>query len=242
MIRRKAALVNKRANNIVWRSHEPVRLETFSDAVFAFALTLIIVSIEVPKSFDDLLETMKGTVSFGVCFALLFQIWNNQNLFFRRYGLKDPFTTVLNAFLLFVVLIYTYPLKFLSMVIFSFSNETYTKNGHQYEMIRQSQVQPLMLIYGAGFLVIYFLFYLMYVNAQKFAVELNLTETELFETVTVKSINLICICICLCAISLALLFPSLAGLTGFVYCAIPFAYSFWFGHRGKKLRKLNEAI
>src|SRR5476651_972449 len=111
MVRKKAASHKKQA--IEWRSHEPSRLETFSDAVFAFALTLIIVSIEVPKSFDELWETLKGTLSFAVCFAALFQIWNSQNVFFRRYGLNDGLTVVLNGMLLFVVLVYVYPMKFL---------------------------------------------------------------------------------------------------------------------------------
>jgi uncharacterized membrane protein len=62
-----------------------------------FALTLIIVSIKVPQSFNDLLETMRGTMSFAVCFAALFQIWNSQNIFFRRYGMKDESTVMLNA-------------------------------------------------------------------------------------------------------------------------------------------------
>jgi uncharacterized membrane protein len=91
MIRKKAFALKK--NAIRWRSNEPTRLETFSDAVFAFAVTLIIVSLEVPKSFDELFETMKGFVSFGVCFALLFLIWNNQNIFFRRYGMVDAYIT-----------------------------------------------------------------------------------------------------------------------------------------------------
>jgi uncharacterized membrane protein len=166
-MRAKAAKHHKRAGNIEWRSHEPSRIETFSDAVFAFALTLIIVSIEVPKSFDELMETMKGTISFGVCFALLFQIWNNQNIYFRRYALNDAYTIIVNAFLLFVVLIYAYPLKFLSMLLFSFSDGMYTQNGHELPMIHTSQSQPLMLIYGAGFFAIYLLFYLMYRHAEK---------------------------------------------------------------------------
>src|ERR1700733_16327564 len=112
-MRAKAAKLTRSKKIIEWRSHEPSRLETFSDAVFAFAVTLIIVSLEVPKSFDELFETMKGFVSFGVCFALLFLIWNNQNIFFRRYGMVDAYITFLNGVLLFLVLIYTYPLKFL---------------------------------------------------------------------------------------------------------------------------------
>src|ERR1700744_1177896 len=120
MLRKKAATLKK--NTIRWRSHEPSRLETFSDAVFAFAVTLIIVSLEVPKTFDELFETMKGFLSFGVCFGILFLIWNNQNMFFRRYGLTDIYTTTLNGFLLFLVLTYTYPLKFLFTLLFSGDN------------------------------------------------------------------------------------------------------------------------
>ena len=34
------------------RHHEVTRLEGFSDAVFGFALTLLVVSLEVPNSFE----------------------------------------------------------------------------------------------------------------------------------------------------------------------------------------------
>lgn len=237
-MRKKAANLHKKANSIEWRSHEPSRIETFSDAVFAFALTLIIVSIEVPKSFDELMETMKGTISFGVCFALLFQIWNNQNIYFRRYALNDFYTIMVNAVLLFVVLIYTYPLKFLSMLLFSFSDGMYTKNGHEFPMMRTGQTQPLMLIYGAGFFVIYLLFYLMYRHAAKNAAQIGLNERELFDTKTITGINFICMCICVVVMLIGVIFPVLAGVSGFLYCSIPLAYTVWFARRGKKSRML----
>ena len=89
------------------------RLEAFSDAAFAFALTLLVVSLDVPKSYDELMRTMRGFPSFACCFALLVWIWHEHNLFFRRYGLQDGWTVFVNSMLLFVTLFYVYPLKFM---------------------------------------------------------------------------------------------------------------------------------
>src|ERR1700709_1405352 len=84
------------------RNYEIQRIETFSDGVFAFAVTLLIVSLEVPKSFDELLITMRGFFAFGISFLLLIMIWNEQHRFYRRFGLDDLFTTFLNCTLLFI--------------------------------------------------------------------------------------------------------------------------------------------
>ena len=85
------------------RKHDITRVEAFSDAVFAFALTLLVVSLDVPQSYDELIRLMAGFVPFACSFALLTWLWYEHNVFFRRYGLQDPYTVTLNAVLLFVV-------------------------------------------------------------------------------------------------------------------------------------------
>src|SRR5690242_2973638 len=85
-----------------FRGHEVRRIEAFSDAVFAFAVTLLIVSLEVPKNFEELMVTIRGFFAFGVSFILLMMIWYEQNIFFRRYGLDDLKTIVLNCILIFL--------------------------------------------------------------------------------------------------------------------------------------------
>lgn len=241
MIRKKAAEINKKKGVIKWRSHEPTRLETFSDAVFAFAVTLIIVSLEVPKSFDELFETMKGFISFGACFGILFLIWNNQNIFFRRFGLVDSYTTAINGILLFVVLTYTYPLKFLFTLVFS-GDSTYLNHGERLSMISPVQIPQLMYVYNLGYMAIYLLFYLMYRHAQNHAEKLELTPFELFETRSMMYINLLNVLIGLLAIMVTFLLPvNIKGASGYIYFLIPVAYSIFFSLRGKKRREIFKA-
>ena len=78
------------------RSREVSRIEAFSDVVFGFSLTLLVVSLEVPRTFTDLLGAMRGFVPFAVCFAVFAQVWWLHHNFFRRYGLDDIVTATLN--------------------------------------------------------------------------------------------------------------------------------------------------
>lgn len=152
------------------RNYEVQRIETFSDGVFAFAVTLLIVSLEVPKNFEELMINMRGFFAFGISFSILVLIWTEQHRFFRKYGLEDAWTILLNVGLLFLVLFYVYPLKFLFTLLFS--NEIYA--GHNIPVkITDAQVPSLMQIYAGGYIAIYFLFFLMYLHAYRRADFLN---------------------------------------------------------------------
>ncbi len=93
------------------------RMEGFSDAVFGFAATLLVVSLEVPRSVPELVADLQGFLAFGLSFAALVLIWSVHHAFFRRFDIEEGTTLVINSVLLFVVLFYVYPLKFVAEVI-----------------------------------------------------------------------------------------------------------------------------
>jgi hypothetical protein len=179
---------------------------------------------------------MKGTLSFAACFAVIFNIWNDQNIFFRRYGLNDKRTVVLNGMLLFVVLVYVYPLKFLFGLLFS--NNTFTQNGHLQAMMSPADTPALMTIYGAGFAAIGLLFFLLYSNARKYAHELKLSPIEVYATNSYAYANLITLITGIVSIALAWLLPlSLSGYSGFIYMSLAFSYTIWHTHRRRKMKR-----
>jgi len=171
---------------IAWRGVELSRIEGLSDAVFAFAITLLVVSLEVPETFDELLATVRGFFAFAICFALLFAVWNEHHKFSRRYGLWDASTVGLNAALLFIVLLYVYPLKFLFTILvdelLGFSTEVRLPNGDVVGAIGPGQVPLLMVIYGAGFISIRVLFVLLYLRAYALRGTLELDASEILIT------------------------------------------------------------
>jgi uncharacterized membrane protein len=160
-----------------WRGGEASRLEGLSDAVFAFAVTLLVVSLEVPDTFDELLKVLRGFFAFAVCFAILFWVWYEHYRFFRRYGLADGLTTALTGFLLFIVLFYVYPMKFLFTMLF---DQLFADTPA--DVIRPDQGPELMLIYGAGFIAVQVVFVLLYLRAYRLADVLELDAYERLAT------------------------------------------------------------
>ena len=92
-----------------WRGRDVSRIEAFSDAAFAFALTYLALTSVAPATFDELGRVMTTFIPFAMTFALLGMIWIDHYLYFRRYDIRDGFTITLNFVLLFLVLFYVYP-------------------------------------------------------------------------------------------------------------------------------------
>src|SRR5579862_5387201 len=217
------------------RNYVIQRIETFSDGVFAFAVTLLIVSLEVPKNFSELMINMRGLFAFGISFLLLVLIWMEQHRFFRKYGLEDHWTIALNVALLFLVLFYVYPLKFLFTLIFH--NEIY--GGDKPSVgITEAQVPALMQIYSLGYMAIYLLFTLMYAHAYRRADFLGLTDIERFDCRTNIYKQVISGGVGVSSLICTLILPlKLMDLSGIIYVLIGPALTVFFFFRFKTRRK-----
>jgi len=127
------------------RQHEVTRLEGFCDAVFGFSLTLLVVSLEPIRS----------------------------SKFFRRYGLQDAWTAFVNAVLLFVVVFYVYPLKFLTTSVLA-----------RFRWLPEEDLPQafdgrfVMLLYSTGVVLIFGLFVLLYRHAWAKRTELGLSAAD----------------------------------------------------------------
>jgi len=228
------------------RSREVSRIEAFSDVVFGFSLTLLVVSLEVPHTFHELMTDMRGFVPFAVCFALLAQVWWLHHNFFRRYGLDDAKTATLNFVLLFVVLFYTYPLKFLFAGLFNQITghaQTFDATGHAISWIEPQQAPLLMIIYGLGYAAVFVIFVLLYRNALSKRDELELTTLEIFDTRTsVLESGFQAGVGILCAVVAAALPARIGGLSGFIFFLIPVGMTIIGWRRGKARHTLEATL
>ena len=218
---------------IAEREHESTRIEAFSDAMFAFAATLLVVSLEVPHNFDDLLNNQRGFAPFALSFAALYFIWIAHTNVFRRYQLGDLFTLIVNGVMLFTVLFYVYPLKFTATAIVGM----FTKRMEV--TMLPSQTPTLFVIYGIGWCLVFLCVSLLYRHAYTIREKLGLTPLQAYDAVT-HSRYYVCFVIAgLLSILVALLgIGTRFSLPGFMYATV----GIFAALNGKARRKGREAL
>jgi hypothetical protein len=212
------------------------RIEAFSDGVFAFALTLLVVSLEVPRSYDELMATMRGFPAFGACFAILIWIWIEHYRFFRTYRIADGVTVLLNSLLLFVVLFYVYPLKFM----FTFLSQMFFGFGPPGDRLASfgmsvGRAADLLIIYGLGFIAVFAVFTLLHWRVQSQADVLALSPAERREARIGLRAHLLSVLVGMVSVGLVLaLPPNRVGFAGMFYAVLGPLHAFhaWWSRRG----------
>lgn len=157
------------------RAHEVSRIEAFSDVVFGFAISLLVVSLEAPKTYEQMVEMLHGFLPFAICFWIFIDIWFEHHHFYKRYGLQDSTTMALNTLLLFVILFYVYPLKYM------FTLFTQQILGQLIKLPAGAD-SFLYTIYGIGVTSVFWLLAAMYGHAWRKRGELQLNSVEEIDT------------------------------------------------------------
>jgi len=234
-----------------YRGVEPGRLENFSDACFALAITLLLISTSPPTTFEQVRRFVWELIPFSICIALIMLIWHEHFVFYFRYGLRNGPIIVLNSLFLVIALFYVYPLKFLARTILLpltyFSGETEMFNDLR-GMIGTQDWGALMVIYGVGAASTFFILALMYRHALKRRVELELTELEAFDTRVKILANILLASVPAVSAISAMIFyryPWVAAVAGplyFLYTPVMFIFGYTTDKkRNRLLAKLAES-
>jgi uncharacterized membrane protein len=188
------------------------RIEGLSDAVFALSLTLLVVALEVPKNADELVAVFWQFPAFALCFAFLVWVWYEHFLYHRRFGFEDAGTVALNGLLLFFVVFYVFPLKFLASVLITAPLE-----GADSAPTLGSHGQAVMVLYAAGFVGIFTVLTMMYWRAWRCRDVLGLNAAERAATRGALTRQLLSVGIGLASLLLAALAPGVPALSGLVF-------------------------
>lgn len=190
-----------------WRGGDVTRIENLSDIVFALSLSLIAVAPGPPATFSELMGVFRGAFAFAFAFAILLLIWNYHYIFFRRYGLSDQKTVFLNALLLFVVLMFVYPLRFLADFIFELIPAFFTNFDTVARMVGGVENgENLLIIYSFGYAAVFLIIAALYGHAASKRDMLALDATEFLLTRRSRASALV-------QAGVALFVAALAGLT-----------------------------
>ncbi len=209
-----------------FRGEEPGRLENFSDAVFALAITLLLISTTPPTNFEEIKRFLWDLIPFCICIALILLIWFEHFIFFFRYGMRNGKIVALNTLFLVIVLFYVYPLKFLTKLFLFVPGYLFNQKNLLTElkgMISARDVGDLMIIYGLGATGVFFVLVFMYRNALHNSAELELNEIEKFDTRMSIRTNALMGSVPLASVAMAIIFRGsaysgmIAGFTYFVY-------------------------
>jgi uncharacterized membrane protein len=204
---------SRTTESIRWRGGQVTRIEALTDAVFGFTITLLAVSLEVPATFEELMGLMRGFVAFAFSFTLLILVWTYHYRLFSRYDLEDGWTIVLNSVLLFVVLFYVYPLKFVASFLLGGVDNAFTS---------LDQVPLMMAIYSSGFVAVFLVFTALYRHAYALRDRLGLSAEEAHDARAHVANCLVMAGVGVVSVLCALLIPGpiAAPVAGFIYFLI----------------------
>lgn len=132
------------------RGDRTTRLEAFVDAAFAFALSLVVIATgSVPRTSEELLLALKSIPAFAACFWLLATFWRGHVEWSERFGLDDPRSRQWSLLLIFLALIFVFPLKIVFATFFTWISAGWLPVQFAFET--EGDVQRMFQMFAVAF-------------------------------------------------------------------------------------------
>src|SRR5262249_43290495 len=195
--------------------------DSFVDAAFAFAVTMLVIAgQQVPDDVVALLKAFKEVPVFAASIAVLAIFWRGHWLWSRRYGLEDGISIWISWGLIFVMLVYVYPLKLVfGGMFYALSSGTL---GQPLMVKTAGQGRALFAVYAAGFSALSLTILLLNLRAWQLRVPLKLNEQEQIATRDQLAGWSVPLSVGLASLILALTLPRhLIEWSGWIYFSLP---------------------
>ena len=135
------------------RGMEMTRLETFIDATFAFAISILVIAASrIPENIDELLAAFRNVPAFVTSIAVLGIFWRGHWLWSRRYGLEDGVSTLISWAMIVTMLIYIYPLRAIFGAMWYLLSDG--RVGDRLGAATETQERTVFAIFALGFITV----------------------------------------------------------------------------------------
>ena len=222
------------------RGASMTRVETFADAAFAFALTLLVISVDdVPSSYAEFQAALKSVPVFFACLGQMIMFWIGHHKWSRRYGLDDLVSLWLTVFLIAGLLVLVYPLRVVMSLGFGQVSGGWLPTAFE---VTTGQISTIFVFYGLAFASLSGIILGLYAYAWQRRELLELNELERFDTVQSVTLWAALSSIGLVSSLIAFLNPTDdSGLAGWFYWSlfVPFV---WINARARSRRRALSPI
>lgn len=208
------------SGRVIERQRQTTRLETFVDAAFAFALTMLVVSVDsVPQSFDQLVEAIKRVPAFAASFLITVMFWLGHYRWSRRYGIEDTGSVVLSLALVFLVLVFLYPLRLMMSGALQSVSGGFLPG--EIEITRIVHLQFLFVLYGTAFTLMSGVLLALYARVRRLPLEPPLSaEDRAVASVEVQAWGILAAMGAASALLALVLPPRLIGYAVWLYASL----------------------
>src|SRR6476660_1813257 len=223
------------------RGMEMTRLETFIDAAFAFAISMLVIAAQqIPDNIQALLAAFKNVPTFICSIAVLGIYWRGHWLWSRRYGLEDGVSILISWTMIVTILIFIYPLKAIFGAMWNFLSNGQV--GQPFSLhTTESEARTIFMIYALGLIAISAEILLLNLRAWQLREPLRLNARERFMTRGELTGWSIPVGVGIISLVLALTLPrEQIAWSGWVYFLMAIILRVhWFWHR-RRLKALQD--